>query len=56
MVEAGRLAHRATEECATELNLAPLGKLIRQPATAEVTAPARKPARAQLAPQERIAE
>ena len=33
MVEAGRLAHRATEECATELNLAPLGVLIRQPAT-----------------------
>jgi len=56
MVEAGRLAHRATEECATELNLAPLGVLIRQPSTAEVTASANKPARAQLAPQERIAE
>jgi hypothetical protein len=56
MVEAGRLAHRATEECATELNLAPLGVLIRQPSTAEVTAAARKPARAQLASQERIGE
>ncbi len=56
MVEAGRLIHRATEECATELNLAPLGVLIRQPATAEAAAAATKPARAQLASQERIAE
>lgn len=56
MIEAGRLAHRATEECATELNLAPLGVLIRQPATAEAAASARKPAPAQLASQERIAE
>ena len=56
MVKAGRLAHRAAEECATELNLAPLGVLIRQPSTAEVTAAANKPARAQLASQERIGE
>ena len=49
MVEAGRVAHRATEQCATELNLAPLGVLIRQPSTAEATASARKPAGAQLA-------
>ena len=56
MVEAGRLVHRATEECATELNLAPLGVLIRQPSTAEVTAAANKPARAQLASQERAAD
>jgi hypothetical protein len=56
MIEAGRLAYRATEECATELNLAPLGVLIRQPATAEATADARKPVPAQLASQERIAE
>ena len=56
MVEAGRLAHRATEQCATELNLAPLGVPIRQPSTAEAAASARKPAHAQLAPQKRIAE
>jgi len=56
MVEAGRVAHRATEQCATELNLAPLGVLIRQPSTAEATASARKPARAQLASRDRIAE
>jgi hypothetical protein len=53
MLEAAHLAHRATEECATELNLAPLGVLIRQPSTAEAAASARKPARAQLASQER---
>ncbi len=56
MVETGRVAYRATEECATELNLAPLGVLLRQPSTAQVEADARKPARAQLAPQDRIAE
>ncbi len=56
LVEAGRIAHRATEECATELNLAPLGVLVRQPSTAEATASANKRARAQLASQERIAE
>src|ERR1700722_4835310 len=56
MVEAGRLVHRAAEECAPELNLAPLGVLIRQPSTAEVTAAAREPARAQLASQERAGE
>jgi glycosyltransferase involved in cell wall biosynthesis len=56
MIEAGRLAHRATEECANELNLAPIGALIRQPSTAEVTAAARKPAPAPLASQERIAD
>jgi len=56
MVEAARLAHRATEQCATELNLAPLGVLIRQPSTAEAATATSKPARAQLAPQERVAE
>ena len=38
MVEAGRVAHRATEQCAIELNLAPLGVLIRQPSTVAATA------------------
>ena len=56
MVEAGRIAHRATEQSATELNLAPLGVLVRQPSTAEAAAAARKPARAQLASQDRIAD
>ena len=56
MVEAGRLVHRATEECATELNLAPLGVLIRKPAMAEVAAAARKPAPVRVASQERIVE
>jgi hypothetical protein len=56
MLETGRVAYRATEECATELNLAPLGVLLRQPSTAQVEAEARKPARAQLAPQDRAAE
>ncbi len=56
MLETGRVAYRATEECATELNLAPLGVLLRQPSTAQVEADARKPARAQLASQDRIAE
>jgi hypothetical protein len=54
MVEAARVAHRATEECATELNLAPLGVLKRQPSAAE--AAAAKPAGAHLAQEERIAE
>jgi glycosyltransferase involved in cell wall biosynthesis len=44
MVESGRIAHRATEECATELNLAPRGVLGRQASGA------------QLASQERIAD
>ena len=56
MVEAGRIAHRATEECATELNLAPLGVLIRQPATAQVTAATSEPARVRVTSQERAAE
>jgi hypothetical protein len=56
MVEAGRIAHRATEECATELNLAPLGALIRQPSTVGAAAATSKPARAQLASQERAAD
>jgi hypothetical protein len=56
MVEAGRIAYRATEECATELNLTPLGTLIRQPSTAEAAAETRKPSRAQLASQERITD
>jgi glycosyltransferase involved in cell wall biosynthesis len=56
MAEAGRVAHRATEQCATELNLAPLGVLIRQPSIAQAAASARKPARAQLASQERITD
>ncbi len=49
MIEAGRTAHRATEHCATELNLAPLGVLILEPSTAEATASARKPAPAAVA-------
>ena len=56
MVESGRIAHRATEECATELNLAPLGVLVRQASGAQAAAAARKPAGAQLASQERIAD
>ncbi len=56
MVEAARLAHRATEECATELNLAPLGVLIRQPSSAAIAAGEREQSRAQLASQDRIAE
>jgi hypothetical protein len=56
MAEAGRIAYRATEECATELNLAPLGVLLRQPSTADAAASVRKPARVQLASQERIAD
>ena len=56
MVESGKLAHRATEECATELNLAPLGVLVRQTSVAQAAAAARKPASAQLASQERIAD
>jgi len=56
MIEAGRLAYRATEECATELNLAPIGVLIRQPAAAESSIAARKPSAAPLASQEQIAE
>jgi len=56
MVEAGRIAHRATEQCATELNLAPLGVLILEPSTAQVAAAARKPARAQLASQDRLSD
>ncbi len=55
MVRSGQIAYRAVEECATELNLAPLGKLLRQP-RAEVTATARKPAEAQLAAQERAVD
>jgi hypothetical protein len=54
MVAAGRIAYRAAEECATELNLTPLGKLLRQPSAEEAMASERKPA--QLASQERIAE
>ena len=49
MIEAGRIAHRATEHCATELNLSPLGVLILEPSTAEATASARKPAPAAVA-------
>ena len=56
MVESGRIAHRATEECATELNLAPLGVLVRQASGAQAAAAGRKPAGAQLASQERIAD
>ncbi len=56
MAESGKLAHRATEECATELNLAPLGVLVRQTSSAQAAAAARKPAGAQLASQERIAD
>jgi hypothetical protein len=56
MLETGKVAYRATEECATELNLAPLGVLIRQPSTAQVEADARKPARAQLAPLDRATD
>ena len=56
MIKSGRIAYRAAEECATELNLAPLGTPIRQASTAEVAESARKPASAQLASQERIAE
>jgi hypothetical protein len=56
MIESGRIAYRATEECATELNLAPLGKLLRQPSSAEATASVRKPAEAQLAAQERVVD
>jgi O-antigen biosynthesis protein len=56
MVDAGRIAYRATEECATELNLAPIGVLIRQPSAANASINANKPAPAPLASQERIAE
>jgi hypothetical protein len=56
MLAAARVAHRATEECATELNLAPLGVLVGQAATAGAAAASREPARAQLASQERAAE
>ncbi len=57
MVEAGRIAYRAVEECATELSLAPLGRLVRQPSRAETTVDARKPVEgARLAAQERVAE
>lgn len=56
MVEAGRIAYRAAEECATELRLAPLGKLVRQPSSAEAVVGSRKPVDAQLSAQERIAE
>ena len=49
MVEAGRIAHRATEQCATELNLAPLGVLLRPASVAKDAATAGNPARAQLA-------
>src|SRR5260370_20441091 len=44
MIESGRIAYRATEECATELNLAPLGQLLRQPSSADSTADSRNPA------------
>jgi len=56
MAEAGRITHRATEECASELNLAPLGILVRQAPGAQARAVARKPATARLASQERIAD
>ncbi|MGA3229042.1 MAG: glycosyltransferase [Candidatus Binatus sp.] len=56
MAETGRIAHRATEQCATELNLAPLGVLVRQASGTQAVAAARKPAGAQLASQERIAD
>jgi glycosyltransferase involved in cell wall biosynthesis len=56
MVAAGRIAYRAAEECATELNLAPLGKLLRQPSLEETAVVSRKPAEAQLATQERAAD
>jgi hypothetical protein len=39
MAESGRLAYRAVEECAAELNLFPLGTLIK-PRTTLVTATA----------------
>jgi len=56
MIEAGRLAHRATEECATELNLAPLGVPVRQPKTAQVPTATTEPARVRVSSQDRIAE
>jgi hypothetical protein len=56
MLRSGQIAYRAVEECATELNLTPLGKLIRQSSPAEVAAAASKPTRAQLASQERAAD
>ena len=54
MLAAGRIAYRAAEECATELNLTPLGKMLTQPSLEEAASSERKPA--QLASQERIAE
>jgi O-antigen biosynthesis protein len=55
MVRSGQIAYRAVEECATELNLCPLGKLLRDPRPETATS-ARKSANAQLASQERIAD
>jgi glycosyltransferase involved in cell wall biosynthesis len=55
MVEAGRIAYRAVEECATELNLTPLGTPVRVGANLAEAAGARKPV-GSIAAQERIAE
>ena len=56
MLRSGQIAYRAVEECATELNLTPLGKLIRQSSPAEVAAAAGKQTGTQLASQERAAD
>ena len=56
MVEAGRIAYRAVEECAAELNLTPLGKPVRKVVGVEATVDSRRNVGAQMAAQERIGE
>ncbi|HYL58815.1 MAG TPA: glycosyltransferase [Candidatus Acidoferrales bacterium] len=56
MVGAGRVAYRAVEACAAELNLTPLGKPVRKQAGAKVAVDSRRRVGAQMATQERIGE
>ena len=55
MVDAGRVAYRAVEQCATELNLTPLGTPVRAGARMADAVGAPKPV-GSIAAQERIAE
>ncbi|MDO8433958.1 MAG: glycosyltransferase [Candidatus Binatus sp.] len=53
MIEAGRIAYRAIEECATELNLSPLGKPVRERSRVAVEAAANNPVAVRIDAQER---
>ncbi len=51
MFEAERIAYRAVEECATELNLSPLGNPVRARSRVAVAAGAEKPVGAPISAQ-----